>query len=82
MSPPGRPKGEPLSAQRAGKPMPRRAVPRANPCARRARGGPVSARMWQAASADGTRHDCFGYALLRADWEGGVVTPVPWDDAG
>jgi|GEM_PF-7024336 hypothetical protein len=31
MSPPGRPKGESLSAQRAGKPMPRQAVPRANP---------------------------------------------------
>jgi hypothetical protein len=38
--------------------------------------------MWQAASADGARHDCIGYALLRADWERGMVTPVPWDDAG
>jgi len=33
-------------------------------------------------SADGTRHDCIGYALLRADWERGMVTPVECDDAG
>lgn len=25
-------------------------------------------------------HDSIGYAILRTDWEAGVVTPVPWDD--
>lgn len=36
-------------------------------------------RAWH--SDGGARFDSLGYGLLRADWERGVVTPVPWNDA-
>ena len=36
---------------------------------------------WQAwPDGNGRFHDAVTYALLRADWEGGKSTPVPWLD--
>jgi len=32
------------------------------------------------AGEGGVMHDCFGYGVLRGDWESGSVTPVTWID--
>lgn len=37
-------------------------------------------RAWHA--MDGSLHDATHYAILREDWERGVVTPVPQDEDG
>lgn len=29
---------------------------------------------------EGKIHDCFGYAILRSDWETGTITPVVWTE--
>ena len=45
------------------------------------RAGYAKEAHYRRAWPDGGRvHDAVGYAVLRGDWETGVLTPVDWDD--